>query len=131
MGGIEFPGLAQSLLGLGPAGLIIGYLLWDRIALQKKIDSLHLALDGAKDLHMGDIRKYSGDVAQALEKVTQALQANNVIQEKAATSAALISQAVNTVAGRLEGVEDAVEKVESIAQSIEKTVLGMGSRGVH
>lgn len=131
MGGIEFPGLAQSLLGLGPAGLIIGVLIWELNGRNKKIEQLYGQLDAAKELHMTDIRKYSGDVAAALEKVTQALQANNVIQEKAVTSATMISQAVNTVAGRLEGVEDAVEKVESTALNIEKAVLGIASRGVH
>ncbi len=131
MGGIEFPGLAQSLLGLGPAGIIIGVLIWELNGRNKKIESLYGLLAAAKEQHMTDIRKYSGDVAAALEKVTQALNANNVIQEKAVTSANLISQAVNTVSGRLEGVEDAVEKVETIAQRVETAIHGIASRGVH
>lgn len=131
MGAIEFPGLAQSLLGFGPAGLIIGALIWELNGRNKKIEALYALLAASRDQHMADIRKYSGDVAGALEKVTQALQANNVIGEKAAASAALISQAVNAVSSRLESVEDAVEKVETTAQSIEKAVLGIASRGVH
>lgn len=131
MGGIEFPGLAQSLLGFGPAGIIIGVLIWELNGRNKKIEQLHGLLDASKDQHMADIRKYSGDVAAALEKVTQALQANNLINEKAAAASALISQAVNTVSARLESVEDAVDKVETTAQSIEKAVLGIASRGVH
>lgn len=131
MGAIEFPGLAQSLLGFGGPGIIIGVLLYELSGRNKKIEALYALLGAAKELHMTDIRKYSGDVASALEKVTQALQANNTIQEKAAASATLISQAVNTVSGRLEGVEDAIEKVESITQRVETAIHGIASRGVH
>lgn len=121
MGAIEFPGLAQILTSFGAPGLIIGVLLW-------YINGLHKKIEASQASHMADIKEYSGDVSAALEKVTQALNANNLIQEKAAASATLISHAVNAISTRLEGMESSIDDMEKVVQRVDNT-LSRG--GIH
>ncbi len=96
---MDFPGLAQYLASLGVPGFIIGYLLWERRGLMAQLQACQVA-------HMADIKKYSADISTALATSTELMRANNVIQDKAASSANLISVAVDKFSLRLEHLED-------------------------
>ncbi len=102
---MDFPGLAQYLVGLGPPGLIIGYLLWDRRTIIAEAQACRVA-------HMADIKKYSADITAALVTSAELVRVNNGIQEKAASSASLIAEAVREVSFRLKALEDEIKDLK-------------------
>jgi hypothetical protein len=104
-GGLDFPGLAQWLTALGGPGVIIGFLLWERSGLQKKLEASQAA-------HMADIRKYSSDIAASLATATNVISANTSGNDRMSSTINRLAEAVTAVSMRLEGVEDSVDKLD-------------------
>lgn len=112
MGGLDFPGLAQILTALGPPGIIIGFLLYERRGLQDQIAKLQERVDEIRLEHMTDIKKYSSDIAASLATATQVIQANTAGSERVSGATSRLSEAISAISTRLELVQDVVGKIE-------------------
>lgn len=111
-GGLDFPGIAQWLTALGPSGVIIGYLLFERRGLNEVIEKLRARVDEIRLEHMADIRKYSSDTASSLAAATSVIQANTAGSDRISSTTNRLTEAVTAVSLRLEQVQDSVEKLE-------------------
>ena len=102
---MDFPGLSQFLVSLGPPGVIIGYLLWERRDLQTQLRL-------CQEARLQEIKTISAEMKAAFATSTEVLRANNVIQDKAAGSALQIAEALRLVQSRLEKQEDQMDRIE-------------------
>lgn len=116
MGGLDFPGLAQWLTALGPSGIIIGFLLYERRGQQDQIAKLQMRVDEIRLEHMADIRKYSSDTAASLAAATNVIQANTAGSDRVSSVTSRLSEAISAISVRLESVQDSVEKIDMRAR---------------
>ncbi|MFC5423060.1 hypothetical protein ACFPOB_26270 [Bosea eneae] len=96
-------GFTNFLLGLGPPGAIILYLLW-------RMGELEKALKAANERHLGFVESMTEKVATALVASTDAMRANTAVQDKAADSARSLAEAVRGIDQRLEHLDETLDR---------------------
>lgn len=99
----EAAGFSNFLLGLGPPGAVILYLLW-------RMNELEKALKAANERHLSFVESMTEKVTIALVASSDAMRANTMVQDKAAESARNLAEAVRGIDQRLERLDETLER---------------------
>jgi hypothetical protein len=102
---MDVSGLSQFLLSLGPPGAIILYLLWRQRDLETRLEASQNAM-------VAMLEKATKEVTAALVASTEAMRANNAIQDAAGKSAAALASAVSHLGQKLEHLDDTIERID-------------------
>ena len=100
---MDVSGLSQFLLSLGPPGAIILYLLWRQRDLEGRLEASQNAM-------IAMLEKTTRDTTAALVASTEAMRANNLVQDKAAASASALAEAVRAINVSIEHIDETIER---------------------
>ncbi|MFC5421940.1 hypothetical protein ACFPOB_20470 [Bosea eneae] len=102
---MDITGLSSFLLGNGPWGAVVLYLLWDRHQLIQR-------LDASQKSFTTDLLRIIEEVTKAVSASTEAMRSNTAVQERAADSARAVAEAVKLMQAAIDGLEKDVERLD-------------------
>lgn len=102
---MDIAGLSSFLLGNGPWGAVVLYLLWDRHQLIQRLDACQKA-------YTADLLRIVEEVTKAVSASTEAMRTNTSVQERGIESARAVAEAVKLMQAAIDGLEKDVERLD-------------------